>query len=277
MSMNDSIQTAGRAASKAIQRVAQWTGERVEDASMWLVNLLRELPLRVGRLSVTCWAGVRGLLTFAPSGALVLAREGLRTFGHWLRARFLAGAARLGILLVQSVDLVGLPELFSLLWRAVTRSSPLTGDEIMTVSNVLGPTALRYRDVRIAEGGLLRLAFRLNGGRAFTTFHTVNFPNTGRHGRANLDILVHELVHVYQHERVGAVYLGECVYAQATVGYSYGGPTGLHSSREAGKRYRDFNREQQAQIVQDYYLRLRRELDTAAYQPYIEEMREAKL
>ncbi|PKO21810.1 MAG: hypothetical protein CVU38_12755 [Chloroflexi bacterium HGW-Chloroflexi-1] len=191
---------------------------------MWAVNLLRDLPARLARVAVTVWAALWGLVTWLPHGGRAWRAGGATDFRRWARASLRRGGGRLFSLVMQLLDLIGAPELVGLVLRAVTRATPLTGAEIAAAAAVLGPTGLRYGDVRIAEGGLLRLVFKLNGGRAFTTFHTVNLPNRGGHQRSAVDILVHELVHVYQHECVGGVYIGECVYAQATTGYDYGGP-----------------------------------------------------
>jgi len=60
--------------------------------------------------------------------------------------------------------------------------------------------------------------------------------------------LVHELGHVAQYTQLGLQYMGEAIHSQATVGYNYGGGAAL-----AGKRLSDFNREQQADILKDYY------------------------
>jgi len=269
---SERLKKIGKATARAINAAAAWAGERVEDAAMWPVNLLRDLPVRTGRLLTTLGMGVWGALRLLPGGVRALRADGWDGLMAWAKSGLVRGAAWAGTLIMQVLDLLGLPELFSLLWRIVTRVTPLTGDEIATAAAVLGSTALRYGDVRVARGGILRPIFKLNSGRAFTTFHTVNFPDDGR-----LDVLIHELVHVFQHERLGGIYLGECIYAQATGGYDYGGPDGLRRAREAGKRYHDFNREQQAQMVQDYYLHQRYGEDVSAYEPFIAEMRAGEL
>jgi hypothetical protein len=155
--------------------------------------------------------------------------------------------------------------------------SPLTGEEIGTAATIIGPTAIRYADVRIAEGGVLNLIFARNGGRAFTTFHTINLPTSGPHCRPNFAILLHELVHVYQYERTGGLYVAEAIYAQNTTGYSYGGPENLQQCLATGVCYRNFNREQQAQMVQDYYERRRSGEPVTAYAPFIQDMQAGKL
>ena len=175
------------------------------------------------------------------------------------------------------------PRLFGLFWHMATRVSPLTEAEINAASAVLGPSGIRYHRVRVAEGRLLTLIFKVNGKRAFTTFHTVNLPSTGSHSRPHLDLLVHELVHVRQFENVGSIYIWQALRAQRTDGYGYGGPKQLTEDRSNGKHFRDYNREQQGQIAQDYY----REVVEQAlpesntrrqtYEPFIDELRHGDL
>lgn len=254
----------------------RWLGERAADAQQWLRNLIRFLPARAARLAVTLQAGLFGVLLFAPGGLRAWQRGGRTEMQPWLHSRQQQGSIRLVQLLLQVLDLFGVPEVFALVWRGLTRTSRLTAAEIAAATAVLGPHALRYEDVRIAEGGILRLVFRLNGNRAFAVFHTINLPATGHHTRDHLDIVLHELVHVYQYERAGSRYFVEALLAQRREGYSYGGAEGLHLAHLHGRRLRDFNREQQAQIVQDYFVH-HDEVDRTAYEPFIAELRRGKI
>jgi hypothetical protein len=85
------------------------------------------------------------------------------------------------------------------------------------------------------------------------------------------------LVHVLQHERLGSVYIGQCLRAQRREGYDYGGAEGLQRARADGKELRHFNREQQAQIVEDFVNRQTIGEDVTAYEPYIEELRRGEI
>lgn len=268
---------AARSAARALIIAADWAGDRLEDAVKWAANLIRYLPQRIGRLAATSALAVAGLVTLLPGGVAAWQRGGWRHFAAWLRSCARQGALRVLQLALQVLDIVGLPELFGFLWRLVVRSSPLTGDEAAVASSVLGPAALRYHDVRVAQGGLAELVFRRNGDRAFVAFHTINLPTRGAHRRENLDILLHELVHVLQYERAGSRYFAEALLAQHEEGYGYGGPGGLLLARAQGKRLRDFNREQQAQIVQDYYTYLRHGWDVEPFRPYIEQLRAGEI
>ena len=256
---------------------ADWLGDRVEDLAKWLANLVRYLPVRVGRLILGLWFILVGVILFLPVGVRVWRRGGRTNFAAWLRARARWGALRVVQFVLQALDVIGVPELFALLWRAATRATPLTGAEIAAVASVLGPYALRYQDIRVAQRGILGPIFRVNGGRAFTTFHTVNVPTTGDHQRSNVDILLHELVHVYQYERAGSRYFAGALLAQREEGYGYGGEDGLRRAHADGKRMCDFNREQQAQIAQDYFMYCRHGAEAEAYEPFIAELREGQV
>jgi hypothetical protein len=170
-------------------------------------------------------------------------------------------------------DIVGGPELVQIILRALTETRSLSPEEIQAAMAVLGPQAIRYRDVRIATGGVLLTFFRMNRNRAFATWHTINIPASRI---SDLSLLVHELTHVYQYERVGSLYIGQGLWAQHTFGrkaYDYGGVDGLAEGRATGKCLYDYNREQQCQIAQDYVVLLHEDGDTEAYSPFIHELR----
>jgi hypothetical protein len=265
----EGIKSAGRAVGGAISSAAEWVGarardvgrfltgaaewagERLRDAAMWVVNLIRDLPARLTRLATTLWEGLAGVVTFIPEAIQALASGGLGGFASWLWEKAKRGGAWVLTLLSRVFDVLGGPELLEFILHLVTKARPLTGEEVTAGSSVLGPSAIRWGDVRVSEGGLLELVFALNQGRAFVTFHTINLPSG-----EGIDTVVHELTHVYQYERAGSVYLGQALHAQAARGagaYNYGGPVGLVAAKNSGKHYRDFNREEQAQISQDYY------------------------
>ena len=177
-------------------------------------------------------------------------------------------------------DILRGPGLFERLWHRLVHTSPLTEDEIAAASAIIGANTVRYERVRIATGGILRLIFRLNGGRAFTTFHTLNLSGSGYHSRENIAIVVHELVHVVQFERIGSVYIPQALRAQRGGGYGYGGAEGLREARSRGESLDHYNREQQGQIVQDYcqlvlvYERAEDDPTRQAYEPFIEDIRQ---
>jgi hypothetical protein len=185
---------------------------------------------------------------------------------------------RIAVWAFKVLDALRVPWLLERVSHLLARVSRLTEAEIDAGKSVLGPESISYSAVRAAEGRILSVIFKLNKGRAFTTFHTINLPNTGSQARTHLEIVVHELTHVFQYEKVGSVYIWQALRAQRTDGYSYGGWQQLRQDRDNGKHFCDFNREQQGQIAQDYYsdvlqaTRLAEDPIRQAYEPYINEL-----
>lgn len=131
----------------------------------------------------------------------------------------------------------------------------LRPDEITEARKVLGD-ALDYAQVRVDEYAFLAFCgkwYARSHNMGLTTWHTVNFTRKLRTAPGNGDMawLVHELAHVAQYEAVGTRYMGEALHAQTYGGYAYGGRDGL-----TGKDLVDFNREQQASILEDAYREL---------------------
>ena len=228
-----------------------WLQERGRDVIRWFRNGRRDFRVRNGRLH-----------------PLIHPHTKLRF------------ASRLYQLTVGLLDLLGVPEIVEFFLRAVTHSSRLTDGEIGMITAVLGQHALRHDDIRLLHGGLLNLIFRVNGGYAFAYCHTICMPENGRHSRTNRPILMHELTHVYQYEQVGSRYLGEAIYVLIKTKrdcYRYGGKAGLQAVKAENGRFADFNREQQAMIVQDYFTLKERGEETAVYTPFIEQIRNGEL
>lgn len=260
-----------------ITAVSHWLAERLRDAAMWPINLMRDLPLRLGRLLSTLVSGGRGLVSLLPEWAE--ARRAGQT-AVWRRRKLGRLAGGLHQLLAQTFDLVGGPEIAQFFMHLITRTTPLTVAEMSLIAGMLGPDALRFGDVRVAEGGLLDLVFKVNGNLAFATWHTINLPRSGSHTRTNRPIVIHELTHVYQYERLGSRYLGEAIYMLIKTRrdcYNYGGVEGLQSACAVGKRFGDFNREQQAKIAQDYFVLREKGSDVTAYEPFMAQVRAGEL
>jgi hypothetical protein len=154
-------------------------------------------------------------------------------------------------------------------WCAVFPVRPLRNDEMAASLEVHGPGRIPYQDVRVDDTSLL---CRINGRRAVATRYLVHYAA----GRADLATAVHELSHVAQYAQHGPIIMPQALYAQVLGGgYDYGD---LARARLAGKRFRNFNREQQAQICDDYYralhgLTTRFGATLADLQPYVDDMR----
>lgn len=84
---------------------------------------------------------------------------------------------------------------------------------------------------------------------AYVSFRQVNF-----NARISNDVFVHEIVHIWQYQLFGAVYIYFAWKAQISKeGYDYGRSPALIKGLKNGKLFLDFNFEQQAEIIQDYY------------------------
>jgi hypothetical protein len=86
---------------------------------------------------------------------------------------------------------------------------------------------------------------------------------------------MHELMHVWQAERIGPRYLWRALLAQLKEGeavYDYGGEDGLRQAVLAGVGLGGFTVEQQAEVVREGYLRRRLGLDHSAWDPILAEL-----
>ncbi len=181
--------------------------------------------------------------------------------------------------LFRILDKVKLPTLLQGTWRLLSGATPLTEVETKTARSLFGPEWVNFGRIRVAQSGFLPLVFRVNKHRAFTLFHTINLPRHGAHTRANLPLLLHEMVHVAQYERIGSFYIRQALSAQRKEGYGYGGWEQLVRDRESGKRIHDYNREQQGQIAQDYAelvlhtSSLSTDPPRRAFEPFIQDLR----
>ena len=223
--------------------------ESLRDAVMWPKNLVRDLGRRTGRIAAA----------LQTVGQI----HGNESLTYWVQA-----------MLWYCFDFVGGPEIVQFFLRAVTDVRQLTYEEIESAEITLGEGAVRFEDVRIATGGMLDSFFRMNGNRAFATWHTVNLPAVKLD---SISLLVHELTHVLQYERLGSVYITQGLSVQHKHGkraYDYGGREGLLESHAEGKRLKDYNREQQGQIAQDYIALVADDQDTEAYRPFIDDLKQ---
>jgi hypothetical protein len=192
----------------------------------------------------------------------------------WLLNCLLVFALWVGCLITKPLDLFAFPQIIDLLWRIIKLNSRnLTPREKEEVFIVFGDS-INYSKVTIDEYSLIAwIGAKINKRlwMGVTTFHTINFNRKIRTAAGSPDMkwLIHELTHIAQMERVGSRYLVEAFYAQATEGYNYTPGEKPHLC--------DYNREQQASIVADYYLKRAHGVPTAAYEPYIAELRVGKL
>lgn len=191
-----------------------------------------------------------------------------------IRYGLLSLAVNFGRIIAKILDTCAFPEFMDNLWQTVkTNTRSLTEIEEKEARGIFG-NRINYREVQIDEASFLAwLGTKLKrcSGMGITTFHTINFNrklNTTA-GSSDMKWLVHELTHVAQMEHTGSQYLVEAFYAQLSEGYAY---------RTGEKRhFSEYNREQQACIAADYYIARCSGRSTAAYDPYIAELRAGDL
>ena len=145
------------------------------------------------------------------------------------------------------LDLLALPEIYDYLSNMLKRSSrPLTVDEIETARSVYRD-AFAYEQLRIDDRAVFGPKY---GHFAYVSYFTINC-----YGRMTEQTFIHELMHIWQYQKYGSMYILHALWAQQTKeNYNYGGLAKLMEAKRAGRRLAYFNFEQQADIIEDYYL-----------------------
>lgn len=240
----------------------KWLGKGIEGGAQWAADFISDpswSKLADGLVGSLSWLGegVKGLGKWGLDGIVAAAKwgwEGLEGLGAHLW-----DAAKRGFwwaipAVVHVLEAVGLNEALQLIWGFVFRMRELSDDEIKASKEVHPSGLIPYWKVRVDEDSFMitigqYFAKKFNtrfSPAAITTMHVIQAPKNMR-----LPVAVHELTHVGQYEKVGAVYMIEALHGQQGEAYDYGD---LQAKRRTGKHYKDFNREQQAQMVEDYYL-----------------------
>jgi len=105
----------------------------------------------------------------------------------------------------------------------------------------------------------------------------VLFTASSGKGLTDTAWLIHELTHVWQFQNLGAWYSLKTAWLHLKSRhniYDYGGQEELEQRTAIGEGFLSFNQEQQGEITRDYYLRLKRNLDLSAWEPYIREIQQ---
>ena len=145
------------------------------------------------------------------------------------------------LMLAECFFFFDLYEIISNLYKKDAR--PLTKAEILRGYEIFGDS-IDYQLVMIdAQAELVTKSL----GVAYVSFNTIN-----SWGKMSADILIHELVHVWQYQHFGAGYIANALVAQNTKeGYNY---TDLKLSHwHEADSIHSFNGEQQGDLVRDYY------------------------
>lgn len=146
------------------------------------------------------------------------------------------------------LDIFGIPEIYeTLIDLAKINSRPLNKHEISLAKSIFLDT-IDYDRIRIDRKAYLGPR---KGRYAYVSFYTINYWGDSLPD----DILIHELVHIWQFDRFGSVYIPRALMAQQSEnGYNYGGLKSLLEVIESGGNLLSFNYEQQGDIIRDYFL-----------------------
>jgi hypothetical protein len=157
----------------------------------------------------------------------------------------------------------------------------LVGDVLTAGARTLNPaeqteaklvfgTSLNFSSAKVAESSAMTL-----GGFARTPFDTAYMP-PGTLSQPLADYmpwLIHELTHAWQSQHGVSVFRKLATAIRGSSAYAYGGEAALRTAHAAGKKFTNFNTEQQADICQDFYVALKAGRDVSAYAPYIEQVK----
>jgi hypothetical protein len=199
-------------------------------AKRWITSL----PARLKRLVVHLWNGVKSLKPWSLEWWKSLGKaDTWKNFGSWL-----------GELVIYALEVGGIGEIYETIADFIKfNTRAMTDDEIKLAKTVFG-NSINYNLIRIDEYAVLGPSF---SGREYVSFHTIN-----GWGKIDPGTLIHELTHVWQYEKMGAMYMPRALHGNSKPGfYDYGGVPTLIAN--AGKGMDAFNPEQQGDIMEDYY------------------------
>lgn len=198
---------------------------------------------------------IADVIRFLPRRLLFL-MEHLSDGFHWgyerLRSPLATSRLLSGIfywwleLLLLIIDCLGISELYEACCEfSKFNTRPLEDWEKELAQTIFGNT-IAYNRVRLDDSAWLGPP---QYHVCYVSFYTVN-----SWGPMNNSIFVHELVHVWQYQNLGITYIPRALRAGKSIqGYNYGGLERLREVMDRGGQLLDFNYEQQADIISDYY------------------------
>lgn len=143
------------------------------------------------------------------------------------------------------IDLLGISDLYEIMNELINwKIRDINSHEKLMVSEMFTPV-IPINQLRINPKNLIAKKLRI----AYVSFRQINFNSSIPN-----DIFIHEIVHIWQYQIFGAVYIYFAWKAQMSQeGYNYGNASALIKAIENGKLFHEFNFEQQAEIIQDMY------------------------
>jgi len=240
----DVVETAGNLAQDGLNALGDalggipGIGGFLDGALGWLGGI----AAGVGNLAGAVLKGAMGIIGGAVAGVmrvlggLLTLKPDLMLKGFLDIVSSIAG----GIVLVAG-------QLLSLIQRILFLQSadrPLTKEERERLRRVFGPSLALY-NIRIIEGWSGAFGITPN---AFTLGNTICMKD--RYALVGPSLLVHEAVHVWQYQNVGARYTTDALGAQFFMDDAYDWQAELDRGL---MRWWDFNKESQAEFMQDVW------------------------
>ena len=202
--------------------------EKIKGTLIRLWHAILFLPKRLLRLLQHIYLGVLGSKN--PKVTLPINRYGQ----WWIEFVFYL------------FDVLAIPEIYeSFMDWGKWKTRPLTINEIKLARSIYG-NSIFYERVRVDETAHIACKHH---HLLYVSFYTIN-----SWGEFRPDIFIHEMMHIWQFQKLGGVYIPRALLAQWTpLGYNYGGLEKLKEAKNKGGNFENFNIEQQADIVTDYY------------------------
>ncbi len=148
-------------------------------------------------------------------------------------------------LLFYLLDVMGVSEILDIIHNGLKPKRKLNPEELTLARGIIGEDC---------DLGIVYLTEKTRPLKADLYYAYVSFNTINSIEQLSKAILIHELVHIWQYQRYGSVYIYRALKAQNTkAGYDYGGYAGLLDKLQSEDGLLSFNFEQQASIVEDYY------------------------
>ncbi|WP_186002833.1 DUF4157 domain-containing protein [Mycobacterium sp. KBS0706] len=153
---------------------------------------------------------------------------------------------------------------------ATSEARTLNSAEKAEATLVFG-TSLNFATAKVSDSAPVMTI----GGYARTPFDTAYLPR-GYLSKPLADympLLIHELTHAWQTQHGISVVRKTATAMRGQSAYDFGGAANLVTAHSAGKKFLDFNTEQQASICGEFYETLKAGGDVSAYLPFIEQVK----
>jgi hypothetical protein len=194
-------------------------------SSLLIFQVLLHLPSRVKRLGIHMSPFQRGYNNPFPPTSIK----------EWFTDSFF-----------YIIDIVGMPEWFQIIHHITNWKIRRITPEEKTLGYQIFGDSIDYDLVKVnSHSTWANKKFAL----AYVSFNIINYKK-----KIKKETFIHELMHVWQFQNYGSIYIARAIKAQLSKeGYDYGGVENLYQGMLCGKKLVEFNFEQQADIIEDYY------------------------